>query len=75
MLPGSDPLPFESQVDRVASYGLIVTVDIESPAPFAVLQALLLDPRVCLASYGRQAGAFTFIRDQIAMQLVKRRRG
>jgi hypothetical protein len=75
VLPGSDPLPFESQVDRVASYGLIVTVDIESPAPFAVLQALLLDPRVCLASYGRRAGAFTFIRDQIAMQIVKRRRG
>jgi hypothetical protein len=79
VLPGSDPLPFESQVNRVASYGLIVTMDIErdieGEAPFAALRALLLDPRVGLPAYGRRAGALTFIRDQTAMQIVRRRRG
>jgi hypothetical protein len=75
VLPGSDPLPFEGQVNRVASYGLIVTMDIEGEAPFAALQALLLDPRVDLPTYGHRAGAFTFIRDQVAMQIVRRRDG
>lgn len=73
VLPGSDPLPFPGQVNRIASYGLLVTMDIESEAPFADLRTLLLDSNVSLPTYGRRAGALTFIRDQIAMQIVKRR--
>ncbi len=74
VLPGSDPLPLESQVNRVASYGLIVTMDIDGDAPFADLRALLLDPAINLPTYGRRIGACAFLRAQLAMQILKQRR-
>lgn len=75
VLPGSDPLPFASHVDRVGSYGLIVPMAVDPRAPFAALRAKLADPRPKLQSYGRRASPLAFIRDQLAMQIVKRRQG
>jgi hypothetical protein len=74
VLPGSDPLPFPDQVARVGSYGLVATLDIQAPEPFAALRARLADPAIPMPPYGRRAGALAFVRDQLAMQLVKRRR-
>lgn len=74
VLPGSDPLPFPGQIDRIASYGLIVTMDINGAAPFADLRTVLLDPAADLPVYGRRVGGFTFLRDQVTMQLIKQRK-
>jgi hypothetical protein len=73
VLPGSDPLPFASHVARVGSYGLLVGMDIEIAAPFPGLRALLADPKPALATFGRRATPLAFLRDQIAMQVIKRR--
>ncbi|MDX6749813.1 hypothetical protein SH611_08350 [Geminicoccaceae bacterium 1502E] len=73
VLPGSDPLPFARQVERVASYGLHLEIDPFQPPPFAALKARLLDPQAKVSIYGTRAGAISFLRDQVAMQLYKRR--
>jgi hypothetical protein len=75
VLPGSDPLPFASHVTRAGSYGLLVGMDIEIAAPFPALRAILADPKPALATFGRRATPLAFLRDQIAMQVVKRRPG
>lgn len=74
VLPGSDPLPLPGQVKRIASYGLIATLDIDGETPFADLRTVLLDPATHLPVYGRRVGGFTFIHDQVTMQLVKKRK-
>lgn len=73
VLPGSDPLPFPDQIERVASYGLLLEIDPDNPAPFAALRAQLADPAARAVPFGTRAGTVSFLRDQVAMQLYKRR--
>jgi hypothetical protein len=75
VLPGSDPLPFTSHLDRVGSYGLLVPMTVDPATPFAALRARLADPVLKLLNYGRRASPLAFVRDQLAMQVVKRRQG
>jgi len=72
ILPGSDPLPLPGHERRAGSYGFIVerTIDLQSPAQ--PLQASIREPRAALRRYGRRRSLTGFVRDQIAMQSLKR---
>jgi hypothetical protein len=74
VLPGSDPLPFAGHQGRAGSYGLCLDVPIEDERPFEGLVPLLVDQNHPAVRYGRLAGTTDFVRDQCAMQIVKRTR-
>lgn len=72
ILPGSDPLPFLSEVTRAASYGLAVPGSVSSTEPAHGLIGILSDPSVETRTFGRLETPLRFLRNQLAMQLVKR---
>jgi len=72
ILPGSDPLPFSSEVKRVASYGLAVPGDLSSTEPARALIGMLSDSAVQTRPFGQLETPLRFLRNQLAMQLVKR---
>ena len=73
-LPGSDPLPFPGQENKIGGFGVSLAGDIDPARPFASLRALLADPATPLVPYGRNEGLFPFFKNQIAMQLRKKSR-
>jgi len=75
ILPGSDPLPFPSEVARVASYGLAVPGVLSDARPAHDLLGILCDPSVVIRPFGRREQPLRFLRNQLAMQFVKRRPG
>ena len=74
ILPGSDPLPFASEVSRAASYGLAVAGELSDTDPAGDMLTLLSDPAIRITPFGRLEGPVRFLRNQLAMQWVKRRR-
>ena len=72
ILPGSDPLPFATESWRPGSYGVILDASIDENTPFNdVKQAIHHD---CgMRPYGRRENHLRFIRNQMGMQLLKRR--
>ncbi|HEX2527381.1 MAG TPA: hypothetical protein VHL31_13925 [Geminicoccus sp.] len=74
VLPGSDPLPFKSHECRAGSYGLLIDVAVDVDRPFAALADLLKGGDTRTSAVGERAGSYHFVRDQIAMQIVKRAR-
>ncbi len=73
ILPGTDPLPFHSQVRKAGGYGFVLQGFFDERAPAACIKALLgqatPQPRV----FGRLENVLRFTRYQIGMQLHKRR--
>lgn len=74
LLPGSDPLPFPSQVGRVGSYGCRLAGALDIARPAAGLARLLRDPATRPRPFGAAMPWLPFLRAQAAMQLRKRRR-
>lgn len=74
VLPGTDPLPFASESWRPGSFGFALQGSINPNKPAQSIKEILLDPQTQLQSYGTQETPLRFIRNQIAMQLVKRMR-
>lgn len=74
ILPGTDPLPFASESWRPGSFGFVLQGTINPDKPAHSIKQILLDPKTQLQSYGTQETPLRFIRNQIAMQLVKRMR-
>lgn len=72
ILPGTDPLPFSSEVTRAASYGLAVPGNLSSTEPARALIGILSDLSVETRPFGRLETPLRFLRNQLAMQLVKR---
>jgi hypothetical protein len=72
ILPGSDPLPFPAEVTRVASYGLAVPGQLGDARPARDLLELLADLSVVVQPFGRRERPLRFLRNQLAMQFVKR---
>jgi len=71
ILPGSDPLPYKSQVSSVGRFGLVLDRGIDISRPFRELRRLLLDEDSILQPYGSLERLLPFIRYQIGMQLRK----
>lgn len=68
VLPGSDPLPFATEVDRVARFGAIAEARLPPETPAAALKALIDDPAAVMRPYGRPETVYRFFRNQLAMQ-------
>jgi hypothetical protein len=73
VLPGSDPLPFPSQAERVMRYGFVLEGSLSDRRPTATLCQILLRLKGQPESFGQRVGALSFVRSQIAMQLRVRR--
>ncbi len=74
ILPGTDPLPFESEADRVGRFGFSTYGLLDPQHPARDLKQILLNPNAQLQAYGALENPLRFIRNQIAMQIVKRTR-
>jgi hypothetical protein len=71
ILPGSDPLPFPSENDRAGSFGFTLRVPLDSDRPAHGIRTALDDPAGRPEPYGRAETPFRFLRNQVAMQIMK----
>jgi hypothetical protein len=74
VLPGSDPLPFPSQVARAGSFGFRVEGPVDVTRPSTSLKAALGTTERGITPYGRPERLLPFLRNQVAMQRRKRAR-
>jgi hypothetical protein len=72
-LPGTDPLPFAHDVTKVGRMGLRVRIDLVRAHPAASLLDALRDPATPLERFAVLESPLRFVRNQIGMQLRKRR--
>jgi hypothetical protein len=68
VLPGSDPLPFASEVNRLGGHGFVLSRALPEDRIVAPLIARLLDPEARLEPFGPAETLLRFVRNQIAMQ-------
>lgn len=74
VLPGTDPLPFAHEATRAGSFGFTTRMDLDPDRPAASLVAHLRAQAAEIRPFGRPERPVRFVRNQIAMQLRKRRR-
>lgn len=74
ILPGSDPLPFASQVSRAGKFGFALAGTLDPTQPAASIQTLLQQPDTPIAPYGALENPWQFIQNQIGMQMSKKKR-
>jgi hypothetical protein len=74
ILPGSDPLPFPGEAGRVGSVGSIVEFEWSESQPAAALKQALRDEATPTTPYMTLERLVPFARNQVGMQLRKRRR-
>lgn len=72
VLPGSDPLPFRGEEEKVGSFGAFVRIHPGLERPAAVLREHLLGLRRSPRPYGEGETPGRFLRHQVALQLRKR---
>ena len=72
-LPGTDPLPFPHDVDKVGKVGFRVDIDYDATAPGRSLLDALQSKTASLERFARLEPLTRFVRNQVAMQLRKRR--
>jgi hypothetical protein len=73
ILPGTDPLPFPDQVDRVGSSGFMLPgVDLEGTAPAAAIKRALCAAGQDADGYLALTGPVAFALTQARMQIRKR---
>jgi len=72
VLPGSDPLPFASEVRRAGSFGLTLQDEISGERPAEQLKQKLVAPETEFDTFGQLETVDRFIKHQLLMQLVKR---
>lgn len=71
ILPGSDPLPFLSETDRAGSFGFTLRFSLDPDRPAHGIRTALFDRATRPEPYGRLETPFRFLRNQIAMQMMK----
>ena len=74
VLPGTDPLPFASESFRPGTFGFAMHGQLDPEKPARSLKQLLLEEETQFQAYGSLENPWRFIRNQIAMQIVKRQR-
>lgn len=72
ILPGSDPLPFASEIDRAGSFGFYVDGVGDSERVWTELRTMLQDGTGDLHQYGSLESPIRFVRNQVAMQYLNR---
>ncbi len=74
VLPGTDPLPFPREIGRAGSYGFRAEAPFDPEAPSRSIRSIVANRSVRLEGFGRREGLVGFVRNQVAMQIRKRRR-
>jgi hypothetical protein len=72
-LPGTDPLPFTHDVTKVGRMGFRIRLALEPERPAESLLGALRDPNTTLERFAVLESPLRFVRNQIGMQLRKRR--
>ena len=72
-LPGTDPLPFSHDVDKVGRMGFCVPVELNPAKPAASLIEALTHPATTFERFATLEPPLRFVRNQIGMQLRKHR--
>lgn len=73
LLSGSDPLHFPSEMGRAGRVGCWIEGDIDREHPTRWLMSILDDVSTDIQLYGPPETALRFFRNQIAMQLLKKK--
>ena len=71
-LPGTDPLPFPHDIDKVGKVGFTIGIDYDAAAPAGSLLSALRVKTAPLERFARLESPVRFVRNQVAMQLRKR---
>lgn len=71
-LPGSDPLPLDSEFLRPGSFGVALTGAIETETPYQSLRVHLANPDKQLRPFGKAESSIRFFKNQLLMQYQKR---
>ena len=71
-LPGTDPLPFPHDIDKVGKVGFRLSIEYDAAAPARSLWTALRVERAPLERFARLEPPVRFVRNQVAMQLRKR---
>jgi hypothetical protein len=72
-LPGTDPLPFPHDVTKVGRMGFRMRLDLDESRPAASLLRALTEQHAPLERFATLESPLRFVRNQIGMQLRKRR--
>jgi hypothetical protein len=67
LLPGSDPLPFPSEIEKIGRFGFKISGSINPEYPGRDIKRLLLDPATKPEIYGSLERPFRFFRNQLKM--------
>jgi len=70
-LPGTDPLPFAHDIDKVGLMGAAIDLDYDAERPWASLLAALANPATGIRRFATLEGPVRFVRNQAGMQLRK----
>ncbi len=71
-LPGTDPLPFPRDIDKVGRMGLKIAVDLDPARPCGSLVRALTQAGAPVERFATLEPPLRFVRNQIGMQLRKR---
>ncbi|MEM7025147.1 MAG: hypothetical protein AAF637_21555 [Pseudomonadota bacterium] len=74
VLPGSDPLPFPDQAPTAGSFGFVLDTQVDPQRPGASIKAAIRAHEGAFEPFGGGGSLLSFCRQQVAMQIVKRRR-
>jgi hypothetical protein len=72
-LPGTDPLPFAHDLEKVGRVGFRLPLELDPERPAASLFRALASPQAAMDRFARLEPPLRFVRNQVAMQLRKRR--
>lgn len=73
-LPGSDPLPFPEAEKKAGNNGFMIRGQVDPESPFESLMSAVLSSPHSVIPFGTPESFIPFIKNQISMQLFKRRR-
>ena len=73
LLSGSDPLHFSSEVGRAGCFGCCVEEVLDGERPVSWLRSVLGDSSIEVNLYGKLDTQWRFLRNQLTMQLLKRK--
>jgi len=72
-LPGSDALPFPSELKKVGSFGFTLHEELDLRRPGEALKRNLMKPGVVPTPFGSPEGTSRFVRNQMILRIWKRR--
>ena len=70
-LPGSDPLPFDSEEKRAGGFGFYFNEKLDEQNPFENLKERIISRKNSFDTYGKLETPIKFLKNQVSMQMKK----